>query len=201
MDKRNSTIKDEDRTFLFGKRAIENLPIQEPGTRKVYSDTKTPHLFLRVTPKSKTFFWQKTIKGSQKTVTIDKFPSISVEVARDRAGEIAADYTHGIDVMVESRKGTSGKTLGEVWIDFRHNRERGEGRISKSNDYIWDRHFKQWEKKPIADIDYSMARKLILEVRKTAPVHGNRVHRLGKALWNHGMKEVRLEIENHFTFA
>jgi len=55
--------------------------------------------------------------------------------------------------------------------------------------------------KPVTDIDYDMARKLILDIRKTAPIHGNRVQRLGKALFNHGIKELRLQVENPFVFS
>ena len=191
----------KDNTIIFGKKLIENLPIPETGKRKVYADKKTQYLFIRVTPSAKTFFWQKRIKGAQKTVTIGKFPSINVDTARDRAGEIAADYTHGVDVMVEARKTSSGLTLGELWTDFRLNRARFKGKASEAYEYIWERHYSHWKDKPVADISYDECRKLILDIRKTAPVHGNRVHRFGKALWNHGIKESRLNIENNFTFS
>jgi integrase len=190
-----------DNTIIFGKKVIESLPIPEQGMRKVYSDKKTPYLFLRVTPSARTFFWQKRIRGAQKTVTIGKFPSINAEQARDKADWIAAQYVQGIDVQAENRKASSGMTLGELWADFRVNRARGKGRISESNEYLWELRFSHWKDKPVTEIDYDMGRKLILDIRKTAPIHGNRVQRLGKAIWNHGIKELRLKIENPFTFA
>ena len=200
MAKKDFT-KPQQKKFLFGKRAIESLPTPDKGKRAVYRDERTPYLFLRVTPSAKTFFWQKKIKGKQHTVTIGKYPSIIADQARDQAGEIAADYVKGTDVQAEIRADRQEMTLGELWADYRVNRERGQGRISEAHEYVYNRHFKHWEKKPVADISYNMARKLILDIRKTAPIHGNRVHRLGKAMWNHAIKELRWKGENPFLFS
>jgi integrase len=200
--------KSKKRVFLFGKRSIEALPDPEPGKRYPCQDTRNPYLFLRVTRNkkdthtTKTFYWQRTINSKQKTVTIDNFRAINIDLARDRAEEIAARYTMGEDVEAEAREARSQLTLGELWADFRVNRKRGHGRISEAHEYVWERHFKPWEKKKVSDISYNMARKMILEIRKTAPIHGNRVQRLGKAIWNHGINELRVKgIENVWTFA
>ncbi len=201
MAKKDFT-KPQQKKFLFGKRAIESLPTPDKGKRAVYRDERTPYLFMRVTPSAKTFFWQKKIKGKQHTVTIGKYPSINADQARDQAGEIAADYVKGTDVQEEAREARSELTLEELWADFRVNRKRGQGRISEAHEYVYTRHFKHWEKKSLSDISYAMARKLVLDVRKTAPIHGNRVQRLGKAIWNHGINELRVKgIENVWTFA
>jgi integrase len=187
--------------FVFGKRSILNLPVPEQGRRALYADSRTPYLFLRVTPTAKTFYWQRTIKGRKHVVTIDKFPAINADIARDRAEEITASYVQGEDVAEQLREERSQLTLGELWADFRVNRKRGQGRISEQHEYVWNRHFKGWKNKNLSDISYGMARKLILDIRKTAPIHGNRVHRLGKAIWNHGINELRIKVENPFTFS
>ncbi len=188
-------------TIIFGKKVIESLPTPETGKRKVYSDKKTQYLFLRVTPSARTFFWQKRISGAQKTITIGKFPSINAEQARDKADWIAAQYTQGVDVQATVRESHGGMTLGELWADFRLNRARGRGLISTTLEYIWNRHFKHWKDKPVSSISFDMSRKLILAIRVKTPIHANRVQRLGKALMNHGIKELRLKIENPFLFA
>ena len=200
MAKQDST-KTQKKKFLFGKRAIESLPTPDKSKRAVYRDERTPYLFLRVTPSAKTFFWQKKIKGTQHTVTIGRFPSISADQARDQAGEIAADYVKGTDVQAEIRADRQEMTLGELWADYRVNRKRGQGRISEAYEYLYKRHYAHWKNKPLSDISYSMARKLILDIRPDAPVHANRVQRLGKALFNHGIKELRLKVENPFLFS
>ena len=194
--------KPHKKIFIFGKRSIEALPTPDQGKRAVYRDQTNQYLFLRVTPTAKTFFWQRTVKGKQHKVTISKFPAFNADQARDRAEEITADYVKGTDVEAEAREARSHVTLGELWADFRVNRKRGHGRVSEAHEYVWNRHFILWEKKKVSDISYNMARKMILEIRKTAPIHGNRVQRLGKAIWNHGINELRLKgIENPFTFA
>ena len=195
-----NSISIQKKIFLFGKHAIESLPTPETGKRAVYRDERTPYLFLRVTPSAKTFFWQKKVKGKQHTVTIGKFPSINADQARDQAGEIAADYVKGTDVQAEARDGRQEMTLGELWADFRINRRRGQGRISEAYEYIWERHYEDWKKEKLSDISYNKARKMILKIRKDAPIHANRVQRLGKAMWNYAINQLRWRGENPFTF-
>jgi integrase len=187
--------------FLFGKRAIEQLPVPSSGKRKIYRDTREQYLFLRCTPTGRTFYFQKTIKGSKVQVTIGKFPSTNVDTARKRCEQISADYTNGIDVAQEARESRSGITLGELYADYRVNRRRGQGRICKHGEYMWTRHFLPWTNKQPDEVSFNMARKLILGLRPEAPVYANRVQRFGKALFNHGINDLRLKIENPFTFA
>ena len=200
MAKQDST-KTPPKKILFGKRAIESLPIPETGKRYSVGDLQNQYLFIRVTPSTRTFYWQRTIKGKQNTVTISKYPVINADQARDRADDIAADYVKGTDVQAEIRADRQEMTLGELWADYRVNRKRGQGRISEAYEYLYNRHYVHWENKALSDISYSMARKLILDIRPDAPVHANRVHRLGKAIFNHGIKELRLKVENPFLFS
>lgn len=200
MAKKDST-KTSKKIFIFGKTSINNLPTPATGKRSIHRDERNQYLFLRVTPTAKTFYWQQTIKGKQHTVTIGKFPAINAEQARDKAKEITADYVMGTDVQAEIRADRQEMTLGELWADYRVNRKRGQGRISEAYEYLYKRHYIHWKNKPLSDISYSMARKLILDIRPDAPVHANRVQRLGKALFNHGIKELRLKVENPFLFS
>ena len=200
MAKKDST-KLQKKKFIFGKKTINGLPTPDKGRRAVYRDKQNQYLFLRVTPSTKTFFWQRNVKGKQHTVTISKFPAINADQARDRASEITADYVKGTDVEAEIRADRQEMTLGELWADFRVNRKRGQGVISEAYEYLYNRHYAHWKKKPLSDISYNMARKLILNIRPDAPVHANRVHRLGKAIFNHGIKELRLKAENPFLFS
>ena len=71
----------------FGKRNVGALPSPPTGKRNIYRDTMTPHYCIRVTPTAKTFFWENTIRGVQKRVTIGRFPEINI----DQASEIAYD--------------------------------------------------------------------------------------------------------------
>jgi len=197
----NNSSKSQTKRFLFGKKVIESLPTPAAGKRDIYRDKRTPHLFLRVTPSSKTFFWQKKIKGKQHTITIDKYPAINADQARDQADIIAADYVGGKDVQAEARESRQEMTLGELWADFRVNRKRGQGRVSEAYEYIWERHYGDWKKEKLSDISYNKAHRMILKLRDNAPVHANRVQRLGKAMWNHAINELRWKGDNPFTFS
>ena len=86
----------------------------DKGKRAIYRDKQNQYLFLRVTPSTKTFFWQRNVKGKQHTVTISKFPAINADQARDRASEITADYVKGTDVEAEIRADRQEMTLGRI---------------------------------------------------------------------------------------
>ena len=139
---------------LFSKRVVESLVAPEPGHRDIYRDTRTPHLCLRVTPTSKTFYWEKTVRGSQKRVTIGGFPEINVEQARAKAGDIAADYVKEKDVQAERRLKRSEGTFGDLWADYREKRprRRRNGPYSKTLDEQWERVLKRWENKKLSEL-------------------------------------------------
>ena len=180
--------------------AIEH-PVK--GGRDIYRDSHTPHLCLRVTPTAKTFYWEKTVRGVQKRVTIGRFPEINVEQARVQAADIAADYVKGVDVQ-ENRSVKRGEgTFGDLWQDYRERRKRKvKGKDSQALDYQWKRYFKQWENKKLSEITYSRAFRLINGIRKKAPFHANRIQRHGKAMFNFAIRdrEWRWSGENPFDF-
>ena len=200
MDNSNSS-KPDSKVFIFGKTSIEALPIPAKGKRTIHRDQRYQYLFLRVTPTSKTFYFQQTVKGQQHTITIGKYPALNADQARDIAKDHCASYAKGEDVQQQAREARTEITFGELWADFRVNRKRGQGQISKTHEYNWNRHFKHLQNKPLSAITYDKARKLILNIRKTAPFHGNRIQRLGKAIFNHGIAELRIKVENPFTFS
>jgi len=80
--KQAQTEKSAARRFKFTKKQVQAIEAPARGQRLVFRDTQTPHLCLRVTPTAKTFYWEKTVNGSQKRVTIGRFPEINVEQAR-----------------------------------------------------------------------------------------------------------------------
>ena len=189
--------------FKLTKSKVSAIQHPAKGGRDIYRDTHTPHLCLRVTPTAKTFYWEKTVRGVQKRVTIGRFPEINVEQARVQAADIAADYVKGVDVQ-ENRSAKRGEgTFGELWQDYRKRRKRKvEGKDSQALDYQWKRFFKQWENKKLSEITYSRAFRLINGIRKKAPFHANRIQRHGKAMFNFAKRdrEWRWSGENPFDF-
>jgi len=187
----------------FTKTAVAKIKSPGKGKRDIYRDTGTPHLCLRVTPTAKTFYWEKTVRGSQKKVTIGKFPEINVEQARAQAADIAADYTKGVDVQEVRAAYRSEGTFGDLWEDYKDRRKRKvPGRESQALNYQWKRFFKKWENKQVSEITYQRAFRLINGIRKKAPFHANRIQRHGKAMFNFAKRDRawRWKGENPFDF-
>ncbi|MCH7537912.1 MAG: integrase family protein [Proteobacteria bacterium] len=174
----------------FTKTALAKIDHPEKGQREIYRDTENRHLALRITQTAKTFYWEKTIGGSQKKVTIGRFPDINVEQARVKAADISADYTKGIDVQAFRKSMRQEETFGALWEDFRENRpRRNKSRpYSKTLDDQWDRVLKRWETKKLSDLSYSTVEKMIMKMRKRAPVYANRVQRHGQAMYNYARR-------------
>ena len=200
---RKKSRKGKFEDLKFTKTAVNKLIPPPKGTRDIYRDTHTPHLCLRVTPTAKTFYWEKTVRGSQKRVTIGRFPEINVEQAKAQAADIAADYVKGIDVQ-EARAAKRGEgTFGELWEDYRERRKRKvPGKNSQALDYQWKRFYKRWENKKLSEITYSRAFRMINGIRKKAPFHANRIQRQGKAMFNFAKRDRqwRWADENPFDF-
>lgn len=182
--------KNPARPLNFTKTVVAGIDPPPKGERRCYRDTKTPHLCLRVTPTAKTFYWEKTIRGSQKRVTIGRFPEINVEQARDVAADIAADYTKGVDVAEERRAGRSEGTFGELWKDYRENRPRrdDDAPYSTTLDNQWNRVLKRWEHKQLSEMSRSMVRRYLDRIRKRAPIYSNRLQLHGRAMFNYAAK-------------
>jgi len=84
----------------FNKRAIEAL-IPPVSGRAEYKDSRTPGLYVRVTPDGvRTFSHIGRPKGSSRSVrtTIGTFPAISPDVARREARRIAGEHASGRDL-------------------------------------------------------------------------------------------------------
>lgn len=187
----------------FTNTKVASWPNPDKGKLKVYRDTHTPHLCLRVTPSAKTFYWEKTINRAQKKVTIGRYPEINVKQARTQAAGIAADYTKGIDVQEARRAKRNEGTFGELWEDYRERRRRKvPGENSQALDYQWKRFFKKWENKKLSEIPYDRAFRLIIGIRKKTPFYANRIQCHGKAMFNFARRDRawRWAGENPFDF-
>lgn len=189
------------KVFRFGKQRISALATPERGKRAIYRDSETPHLCLRVTPTAKTFFWEKTVAGKQRRVTIGKFPDINADQARGKARDVSADYVKGVDVAESKRAKRDEITFGELWIDFKANRKRKiPGKESTALNYQWKKYLKDWESKQLSEITYDKARRMILRIRKHAPFHANRIQRQGKSMFNYAITQLHWRGENPFVF-
>jgi len=103
----------------FSKTRIGQLPSPESG-RRYYYDEKTPGLAVCVTAAgTKTFYFNRKIKGKATRTRLGRFPGVSVEQARKVAKKLAGKVAEGIDPTILKRAYRDAPTLQELfehWI-------------------------------------------------------------------------------------
>jgi len=201
----------------FTRSSLASLPAPPKGGRVICICDDKPYLKLRATPTAKTFYYQRTVRGRQETVTIGQFPDLTVAQAKDAADAINARNTLGESVQSARRAKRDEFTLAEVWEHYREHRKRKrEGADSSSLQNQWDRYLSRWANKRLSDLDPDEAQRFIFKVRAKryrakdargkqrlfgGPVQANRVQRMGKAMYAHAAAEMRWRGENPFAFS
>lgn len=102
--------------FNFTKAKLEGLPAAE-AARVYCRDTKEPRLGLTITRTgSKSFHCICTVEGRSRRIALGKFPYLSVPIARQKAGEMAAEVAAtGRNPVNERRKERAESlTLGDA---------------------------------------------------------------------------------------
>ena len=94
-----------DKKFSFAKPRLEALPFATAGERTIYHDThkNASGLLLRVTVTAKTFFIRRFINGQTERVTLGKFPSMTIEQARNDAADKVSRIAGGESVATVKR--------------------------------------------------------------------------------------------------
>jgi integrase len=103
-------------TINFTKDALEKLPLPAAGQRVEYFDAKVPGLCVRVSPTGvKTFMARRWIRdaGKAERVTIGRFPSVTIEQARRKAGEVNHAIARGENPAAAIREKRAELTLAE----------------------------------------------------------------------------------------
>ena len=192
--------KKED-TIRFTKKVLERLRIPQGKERPVYHDDLVQGLQLRITSQGTiTFFIQKRdVNQVNRKVTIGRFPTWTVEQARDRAHEIFIDLSQGINpnkVKAESL-GKKNITLQKVFQDYKRSRGTNlEESTIKGYKSILDNQLGDWKKTPISEIKRSMVEQRFLEIthgtggfvdKDGSPTRANTMIRVLRALYNYAM--------------
>jgi len=121
-------MTDETR-ITFGKDRLEKLPTPEAGKRKVYHDTKTQGLQLRVSATgSKTFSVYRRVKGGQpERITLGSFPAMTVEQARKSAAAVNAEIEAGASPAKARRAIRGEPTFFEVFNRYLVEKKKRNG--------------------------------------------------------------------------
>jgi integrase len=198
-----------DTRLRFNKKALENVPLPQPGSRFTFHDLEVPGLQLRVTDRGVKSFcvFRRSKRGAPERITIGRFPTLSVERARVKAKRYLADLGEGVSVVAQQRNAAlEGRTLDDVHREYlvsrgatlvtvhrKDGRAVEQGRLSSNaklkestaRDYVtvMAKKFADWRTKPLASITRDMveARHLLLSQR--SPAEANRAMRYLRALF------------------
>jgi hypothetical protein len=86
----------------FTKRALDTLPLPEPGKRLEVYDNKIRGLLIRVTSNgTKSFTVYRRVNGKPQRVKLGRYPDMSIEQARRRAQKMLSLMADGIDPWLD----------------------------------------------------------------------------------------------------
>lgn len=197
------------RAFKFTKATIERLPLPLDG-RAEYADTEIAALRLRVTARgTKTFsalLWVPRQRRLER-VTIGKFPSVSVDVARATVRQDQGKVATGNNPAEERRRAHEQATFGEASDSYFADRAAAGVRRLADMRASWERYLGplpveerkphavqrakpqgsvDWSKRKLSEITHERTKQLYRAIVATGKTTtANRVHELLRAIMNH----------------
>lgn len=186
--------------FRFNKRHIDGLPL--PARRIRYRDDGVDGLILELAPSgTKTFRVYKKIKGqtSPVTVTLGKYPAMSIENARKQALDALNAITSGQNPNENERtKKLARMTLLEVYEDYIRVKS-----FSDSTLYSYKRNIKSYLKaynnRALIKFTEEDVKKEHRRISALSPAQADATMRVLRALFNFAKYEYRGP-ENIFLF-
>jgi integrase len=172
----------------FTESELSNLPHPKPGKRVVYHDNKTQGLSIRITHAGiKSFIVRANVNGKTKTVTLGRYPSMKIEVARRLAREALNTFSFGINPNDEKRnKRIKSITLKQTMDDYITSRNKNLKQKTIS-DYriLFNGFLSEWENKELRDISRNMVEKKHAKIGEKSIYRANGTMRLLRALFNY----------------
>jgi hypothetical protein len=172
--------------FRFTKERLDNLPIPDDG-RETYTDTLEAALRLRVGKTGiKAFMVFRKINGKPVTVTLGRYPSMTIDQARTEARKQLGLMVVGIDPnKAKKAERVKGVTLGQCLADYLSIRASLAESTKKGYQGMVNNHLSDWQDKPLKDIDRDMValrHKKIVDGGEA--IAANNVMRCLRALFN-----------------
>ena len=174
----------------FTKKELEGIePPQGSGKQVRYYDTKTRGLLLLVTSGgAKTFYVRRKVKGRSELYALGRFPELSVEQARAKAGGFHSALTEGKSPTQARRAERAEFTLGELFNEYleRHLKKSRKG--WKEQELNFERNFGPWRSHKLSTISKSDIEKLHGSIgSKRGQYAANRAIDLLRAMYNKGI--------------
>lgn len=185
-------MKSDSTRFAFTKAKIQALPLPSAGSRETYHDTKAIGLQLRVTPQgNKTFNLYRRIKGGAPVrVTLGKFPTMTIEQARQAAARVNVEIEGGANPAEAKRTLRGEPTFEEVFNDYLdHKRKRDGSNLSERTKAEYRNAVRLYLPKlasqKLSAITHDRVAQVHRQVGKQAPFAANRTKALISAVFNY----------------
>lgn len=186
--------------FRFNKTTIEQIPTPEKRMR--LRDTGTEGLVLELAPSgSRTFRVYKKIKGqtSPVTVTLGKYPGMSIENARKKAMEALNEISGGVNPNEVLRaKRQADMTLRQVYGDYTAHKKLTDSTRTGYKRII-ETYLKAHQNKPLNRLTEEVVKKEHRRITEASPAQADLVMRFLRALFNFAHYEYRGQ-NNAFLF-
>ena len=110
---------------------IKAFKIPSDKKRVLLNDEASKNLFLNVTQTSKAFLFIYEKDKKQKSITLGKYPSLSLSGARRKADELREQIANGLDPQLEKQENElSFKQVASLWL--KEQEKRGLATFKKS---------------------------------------------------------------------
>lgn len=186
--------------FKFTKKAIDQVPIPEKRLR--LRDEGVPGLVLDITPSgTRTFRVYKKLKGhkSPVNVSLGKYPSISIENARNLAKETLGKMSQGVNPNEQARSERRSQiTLRQAFYDYTASRPLA-GSTARDYKAAVEKYLKDYADKPLLNITEEVVKREHAKVTKFSPAQADAIMRLLRAVFNFAKYEYR-GVGNKFIF-
>lgn len=177
------------RTTLTQAR-VSKLFLPATGQRIVY-DSRIAGFGVRLgAGGTRAFILRRKIDGKAQTVTLGRFPGLSVEQALKIAQEINGAIARGDDPQQTQRERRSESTMVELFTDYmeRHAKEHNSGWAKAQ--YLYDRFVRQWANRRISTVTRQEIQALHARVGKeNGRYQANRLLQMLHAILEHASRE------------
>jgi len=154
----------------FSKNIIDALKWKGERPQEFYWDSKQANLALRITRGSKSFIFQRKLKGKKISKTIGRAETMSADEARKRAAKLSTQVDDGIDPIVASKLSEIERlTTIQLYEEMIKAKKRKPLTLRDYKNCI-DNYFDTWKNLPWKSITKEMVLKKFNDLAKQ---HGN----------------------------
>jgi integrase len=165
------------------KRVVDGARLPERGQQFIW-DSELKGFGLRLTPTRKTYVVQSRVKGRTVRATIGSHNPFTPEQARIQARQKLGELAKGVHLNQAKRDAkVRGVTLERAYQDYIATRQLSENTLT---DYAKAMRlgFKDWEHKPLREIDRNMIEARFNKLSDASPAQANQAFRFLRAVFN-----------------